>query len=184
MITLLYPGKAKKEYQKFINYANRGMDLENLINEANDYYLKENQAIIYKKPTPVDIKKITYKGKTEYIEGVLKQKSTLDYVGVYKGKYLDFDAKSTKSKTSFALSNIHNHQLKHIERIIDNGGISFLIIEINSQFFILDGKILLEFIHSNSRKSIPYEFIKACGIEIKLNYNPTLDYLKEIDRLF
>lgn len=184
MITLLYPGKAKKEYQKFINYANRGMDLENLINEANDYYIKENLAIIYKKPTPVDIKKVTYKCKTEYIEGVLKQKSTLDYVGVYKGKYLDFDAKSTKSKTSFALSNIHNHQLKHIERIIDNGGISFLIIEINSQFFILDGKILLEFIHSNSRKSIPYEFIKACGIEIKLNYNPTLDYLKEIDRLF
>ena len=184
MITLLYPGKAKKEYQKFINYANRGMDLENLINEANDYYLKENQAIIYKKPTPVNIKKVTYKGKTEYIEGILKQKSTLDYVGVYKGKYLDFDAKSTKSKTSFALSNIHNHQLKHIERIIDNGGISFLIIEINSQFFILDGKILLEFIHSNSRKSIPYEFIKAYGIEIKLNYNPTLDYLKEIVRLF
>ena len=36
---MLYPGKAKKAYQKPVSYARRGMDLENLINEANKYYL-------------------------------------------------------------------------------------------------------------------------------------------------
>ena len=36
---MLYPGKAKKAYQKPVSYAKRGMDLESLINEANKYYL-------------------------------------------------------------------------------------------------------------------------------------------------
>lgn len=184
MITLLYPGKAKKEYQKFINYANRGMDLENLINEANDYYLKENQAIIYKKPTPVDIKKVTYKGKTEYIEGILKQKSTLDYVGVYKGKYLDFDAKSSLNKSSFPLSNIHEHQLRHIKRVLSHGGIAFLIIQVNQKAYILKGETLIDFISNNDRKSIPNKFIEDNGYEISFKYNPVLNYLDVIDKIY
>ena len=36
-----YPGGNKKmEFKKNINYANRGMDLENLVNESNEYYLE------------------------------------------------------------------------------------------------------------------------------------------------
>ena len=47
-----YPNNIKKNYKKEINYKNRGMDLENLINEACKYYLEHNLAVIYKKPTP------------------------------------------------------------------------------------------------------------------------------------
>ena len=32
---------------------NRGMNLENDINQANQYYIDTNQAFIYKKPTPL-----------------------------------------------------------------------------------------------------------------------------------
>lgn len=180
---MLYPGKAKKAYQKPVSYARRGMDLENLINEANKYYLDNDIAVIYKKPTPVEIKKVSYKGKTEYIEGVLREKSTLDYTGVYKGYYLDFDAKSSKSKTSFPLANIHKHQLLHIDRVLKHKGISFLIIEMNDRFFILDGNVLMNFVNNNDRKSIPFDFIKDNGLEIKLKFNPTLDYIPVLDSL-
>lgn len=180
---MLYPGKAKKAYQKPVNYAKRGMDLESLINEANKYYLDNDIAVIYKKPTPVEIKKISYKGKTEYIEGVLREKSTLDYTGVYKGYYLDFDAKSSKSKTSFPLANIHKHQMLHIERVLKHKGISFLIIEMNDRFFILDGNVLMNFVNNNDRKSIPFEFIQKEGLEIKLKFSPTLDYIAVLDTL-
>ncbi len=180
---MLYPGKAKKAYQKPVSYARRGMDLENLINEANKYYLDNDIAVIYKKPTPVEIKKVSYKGKTEYIEGVLREKSTLDYTGVYKGYYLDFDAKSSKSKTSFPLANIHKHQLLHIDRVLKHKGISFLIIEMNDRFFILDGNVLIKFVNNNDRKSIPFDFIKNNGLEIKLKFNPTLDYIPVLDSL-
>ena len=180
---MLYPGKEKKAYQKPVSYARRGMDLENLINEANKYYLDNDIAVIYKKPTPVEIKKVSYKGKTEYIEGVLREKSTLDYTGVYKGYYLDFDAKSSKSKTSFPLANIHKHQLLHIDRVLKHKGISFLIIEMNDRFFILDGNVLIKFVNNNDRKSIPFDFIKNNGLEIKLKFNPTLDYIPVLDSL-
>ena len=180
---MLYPGKAKKAYQKPVSYAKRGMDLESLINEANKYYLDNDIAVIYKKPTPVEIKKVSYKGKTEYIEGVLREKSTLDYTGVYKGYYLDFDAKSSKSKTSFPLANIHKHQLIHIDRVLKHKGISFLIIEMNDRFFILDGNVLIKFVNNNDRKSIPFEFIQKEGLEIKLKFSPTLDYITVLDTL-
>ena len=42
------------------SHANRGMVLEDLINETNEYYLKKDIALIYKKPTPIGISKVKY----------------------------------------------------------------------------------------------------------------------------
>ena len=50
-----YPNKIKKKTEKVINYSNRGMNLENLINESNEYYVEKDIALIYKKPTPIGI---------------------------------------------------------------------------------------------------------------------------------
>lgn len=176
-----YPKYIKKEYHKYVNYANRGMDLEYLINTSNQYYLEKDIAIIYKKPTPIGIKKTDY--QTKSIEGFFKEQSTLDYNGIYKGYYIEFDAKVTNNKTSFPLSNIHKHQLLHIEKIIKHKGICFLIISINEEIYLLSGEKLLEFIQNESRKSIPYSYIQENGILINLNISPTLDYLKAVDIL-
>ena len=43
------------EYFKENTHANRGMTLENDINETNKYYDLNNIAIIYKKPTPIKV---------------------------------------------------------------------------------------------------------------------------------
>lgn len=181
---MFYPNNIKKEVKKNISFANRGMDLEKLISDANDYYLSVDKAVIYKKPTPVKISSVTYKNDIPKVDGYLNQKSTLDYVGLYKGKYLDFDAKKTLNKNSFPLSNIHNHQLVHMKRIINHGGIAFLIIDINNEVYLLKGEDILSFIEENERKSIPYDYIKDKGYIIEYSYNPILDYLRVIDKIY
>ena len=180
---VLYPGKIDKEFKRNISHKNRGMNLENLINLSNEYYLENDIAIIYKKPTPILVCKVDYK-KNLIKEGYYKTPSTLDYNGIYKGKYIDFDAKETLSKTSFPLSNVHEHQLLHMRRVINHGGISFLIIKMNNLYYLLDGKIILEFIELNKRKSIPYDFIKKHGLLIKEGIRPALDYINVIDKIY
>ena len=162
-----YPNKINKEYHKTINYANRGMDLEAIINEANEYYLEKDIALINNKQT---IEKAYF-----------ATQSTLDYNGLYKGKYIEFDAKNTESRTSFPLSNVHAHQIKHIRNVIRHGGIVFLIIRINGLIYLLNGPDFISYIDENTRKSIPYEYIKQNGYELEYNYNKGLDYLKYVN---
>jgi len=184
VINLHYPSKIKKEYKKNISHANRGINLEEMINDTNKYYLINDIAVIYQKPTPIAIKSIEYSGKRVKTSGFLKAKSTLDYVGLYKGKYLDFDVKSTINKTSFPLANIHEHQLMHIENVLRHNGITFLIIEMNNEYYFLKGEDLITFINNNDRKSIPYDYLEEKAHKIKIGINPRLDYLKVIDALY
>ena len=100
-----YPSGIKKSYNKVISYGNRGMTLEEDINVTNEYYLIHNIASIYKKPTPIGIVKVDYKSGT-IKEAYFKTPSTTDYNGIYKGKYIDFEAKETMVN-SFPLANIH-----------------------------------------------------------------------------
>ena len=180
---MLYPGNINKEYKKNISHKNRGMKLENLINLSNEYYINNDIAIIYKKPTPILVCNVDYK-KNKILEGYYKIPSTLDYNGIYKGKYIDFDAKETLNKTSFPLQNLHEHQLLHMKRIINHGGISFLIIKMNDYYYYLDGRDIIEFIDNNKRKSLPYSFIKNNGKIIKEGISPALDYIKIIDEIY
>lgn len=176
-----YPNKIKKEYHKEINYANRGMDLESIINDTNNYLLEHDIAIIYKKPTPIGIVKVDYKNNNRITDAYFATKSTLDYNGLYKGKYIEFDAKNTESKTSFPLGNIYEHQIRHIRNIIKHKGIVFLIIRINSLIYLLNGIDFIKFIDNNNRKSIPYKYIKEYGYLLEYNYNSGLNYIKYVD---
>lgn len=167
------------------SYANRGMGLENEINLSNEYYRINDKAYIYKKPTPIKLVDVDYKN------GVIKKAffqtpSTTDYNGIYKGKYIDFEAKETKSKTSFSLDNIHEHQIKHLIDVKRHGAISFLIV----RFTVLDETYLLStekleyFIKNNKRRSIPLSFFKSYGTIIKIKYSPRIDYLEEVNNLY
>ena len=110
-------------------YANRGMNLEKELNETNLYYRNHDKAYIYKKPTPIKISKVDYKNNNAKIsEAFFDTPSTTDYNGIYKGYYIDFEAKETKSNTSFPLSNIHPHQIKHLKNISKHNGIDFLLL--------------------------------------------------------
>lgn len=183
-----YPGGITTKNNNYIKYNNRGMSLEEDINCSNEYYLVNNKAVIHKKPTPIQITKVDYNKRNDAIikEAFFKTPSTTDYNGIYKGKYIDFEAKETKSKTSFPLKNIHAHQIEHIKSIIEHKGIAFLIIRFTNldKTFLLKGESLLEFINKNNRRSIPISYFHEYGFLIENNYNPRLDYLKIIDEIY
>lgn len=172
-----YPNKIKKNNHKLITYDNRGMDLENLINKTNEYYLDKNRALIYKKPTPIGIIEGNYKKITN---AYFKAPSTLDYNGLYKGKYIEFEAKETKNKTSFPLQNIHEHQIIHIRKVIEHKGICFIIIMMNGLCYLLNGNDFIEYIDTHNRKSIKYQFIVEKAYLLKEDYYG-LNYLDIVD---
>lgn len=184
VIRLNYPFKQREKFEKsVIDYRNRGMSLEALINQANDYYLDNDKAVIYKKPTPIGIIDVDY-SKNKITNAYFKDKSTFDYNGLYRGKYIDFEAKESQSKTSFPLKNIHEHQFKHLERILKHGGVGFLIVSMCGEYYLLRGEDLLDFVSKNSRKSIPYNYIKEKSYKIEEKLRPTLDYLKVVDEVY
>lgn len=184
-----YPGGTKVKTNKLpTNYSNRGMALEDDINLTNNYYIDNDIAYIYKKPTPIKITKVDYPSRQKAVikEAFFTTPSTTDYNGIYKGKYIDFEAKETNSKSSFSLANIHKHQIKHLENIYRHGGISFLIIRFNklNKTYLLKAEDLISFLENEKRKSIPLDFFEKYGIIIEEKYNPRLDYLKIIDFLY
>ena len=175
-------------FKNINTYANRGMTLEADLKASNDYYLINDKAVIYKKPTPITISKVNYPSWCEAVikEGYFKTPSTTDYNGIYKGKYIDFEAKETKLKTSFPLNNIHPHQIKHLNKIYKHGGIGFLIVRFTTvnKTFLLPIESLMKFLDESSRKSIPLSYFEENGYIIKDKYNPRVDYLEILDKLY
>jgi len=180
----------KTKNEKNIKKANLGMLLENMINEANQFYLGKNIAVINKKPTPIQIVKVSYPSRCEAVitEAYYKTPSTTDYNGIYKGKYIDFEAKETNSKTSFSLNNVHPHQVQHLKAITSHGGIGFIIVYFKGldEVYILPFDIFNEYWEKRftDRKSIPYQTFVERAYQIKLSYMPILDYLKVIDEIY
>lgn len=172
------------------NMANKGMDLEKMVNNSNEYYLANDIAVIHKKPIPIQIVKVNYPDRSKAVitEAYYKLPSTTDYNGVYKGYYIDFDAKECSSLTSFPLSNVHEHQYKHLQNITRHGGIGFLLVSFNKydEYYLLTIDQFLELLNSannGERKSIPYTYFKENCIKIEATYQPELDYLKAVDIL-
>ena len=176
-----------KSPSKFINYRNRGLSLEKDLNQSNDYYRLIDKAIIYKKPTPIQVTKVDYRKKSGTIikEAFFKVPSTTDYNGLYRGKYIDFEAKETKNKLSFPLASLHLHQQKHLQHIIAHGGIAFIIVRFTTHHktFLVKGEDLITALADNL-KSLPFSFFLNYAYEIKENYNPRLQYLDLIDQIY
>lgn len=180
---MLYPNNIKKNYNKEISYKNRGMDLEYLIEKANIFYRDNDIAYIFKKPTPIKVVNVEYKnGGKRITDAFYETPSTLDFNGIYKGNYIEFDAKETNNKTSFPLRNVHDHQIKHIKNVYNHKGIVFLIIMMNNKYFLFPGSKFLEFLEKETRQSIPYNYIEENSYELKVTLKG-LDYISKLDEL-
>ena len=172
-------------------YGNRGMTLEEDINVTNQFYLEHGRAVIHKKPTPIQVVNVHYPERSAAVitEAYYKQASTTDYNGLYRGKYIDFEAKETKNKTRFPLANIHEHQIKHMEQVMEHDGVSFIIIRFSTfdETYVLEAEKLLPFWFDQSKggkKSISYEEIKQLAFLIPIQYQARVDYLTVIDQLY
>ena len=184
-----YPNGKKSVYiQKKVSQSRRGMTLEKEINLTNDYYLAESIANIHKKPTPITIVKVDYpkRSAAKITEAYFQVPSTTDYNGIYRSKYIDFEAKECASKTSFPLSSIHDHQIKHLNSIVSHGGIGFLIVrftEYGETYFVKSEDLDL-FLKESTRNSIPYNWFQEKGYLIPESYLKPTDYLKVIDEIY
>ena len=171
-----------KEVNKVKTYGNRGMTLEDDLNLTNNYYLENNIAIIHKKPTPIQVTKTSLNKITL---AYFKEPSTTDYNGLYKGKYIDFEAKETKS-LRFPFRNISEHQINHLARVSRHGGIAFIIIAFTSvgEVYLLDASIMVERFFHDKKQHISYDEVKESGHLIKQGYQPRLAYLDVIDEFY
>lgn len=181
-----YPNK-KNNFKQKITYSNRGMELEDDINFANNYYLNNNIAIIHKKPIPIQVVEVNYPNRASAMitKAYYKTPSTTDYNGLWNGRYVDFEAKETNSKTSFSLNNIHAHQVEHMKKVLEHGGISFIIVRFKKidRTFIMPLKKFLPYYNRSlegGRKSIKLSEFESSAFELAFSYKIRLDYLNVI----
>lgn len=175
---------------KKLSHSNRGMNLESLINSSIQYYRNHDIAVLHKKPTPVQIVNVDYpkRSAAKITEAYFKRASTTDYNGIYKGIYLDFEAKETRNKTSFPLQNFHDHQISHMKSCVRHGGFVFVIIYFSTlkKCYLLKAEDLFEAwetYQNGGRKSISYKTIKDKAHEIQIGYAPSIPFIDIIDKL-
>lgn len=164
-----------------MTYANRGKGLETLIDYTNSVYLRKRIACIHKIPTPIKV--IRKNGKIA--KAWFDAKSTVDYIGVSKGKHIAFDAKSTEQK-SLPLKMIQEHQIEHLSYTAEQNGLSFFIVEFSTfqEYYFIPFSLVLEYIKEakrGGRKSIPYRAFQEKGKQIKAANGVPIDYLSVLD---
>lgn len=194
-MTIRYPGGRKYEPPAVLtnqpsrndSFSNRGKTLEEELNETNAYYLQHGIAVVHKKPVPIQVVHVKYPTRSAAVitEAYYRTPSTTDYNGVWNGKYIDFEAKETKSTSSLPLQNIHPHQVEHMKLVSAQGGIAFLLVrfsQLNRYFFIHFDTFITKWerMMEGGRKSIPLHEFEAEAIEIIEGYSPRIDYIEAL----
>jgi len=178
-------GNTQSLKNKVSSASNRGMSLEEDLNQSNAYYLSRGIANIHKKPTPIQIVKVDYpkRSAAKIVEAYFKTPSTTDYNGVYKGYYIDFEAKETRNIKYFKMQLIHQHQINHLKDVIKQNGLAFFIIRFSNkdETYLISANFVFSCIDSGM-KHILYEDIISNGYLIESGYQPRLDYIKAIDQ--
>ncbi len=115
---------------------NKGMYIEELMNNTAMYYDENRICYIEKRFLPIIPLSIT----NNIVKGKLIKKSSVDYCCVYKGKYIDIELKQT-DEDEFDIRKIKNHQLNHLEKINYYKGKAYLMI----YFFKRDVIYMIEY---------------------------------------
>ncbi len=104
----------------------RGSVLEETINITVERLRQQHLALIQKIPTPITPIEMD-KASRHITLAYFDKKSTVDYIGVVQGVPVCFDAKECAADT-FALQNVHEHQVEFMRDFEQQEGIAFLII--------------------------------------------------------
>lgn len=161
----------------------RGSDFEDLINRTNAAYLEDDLAVIQKIPTSIKPVQLD-KQKGTITLAYFDEKSTVDYVGNVQGIPVCFDAKQTNKK-SLPIANIHEHQVRFMDKFDLQGGLSFILVHFSElgEYYILGIEDLLKYYNeamTGGRKSIPYSAFKD-AIRVYEDIDYPLHYLEGIN---
>ncbi|MCL6444608.1 MAG: Holliday junction resolvase RecU [Alicyclobacillus sp.] len=167
------------------NHGGRGQALETLINYTNECYMRRNMAVITKRPTPV---KIVRTQGTKILSAYLEAKSTVDYEGVYRGRSLQFEAKSTRESSSFPLKNFHEHQVEHMRACAKQGAIVFAVVEFtkDDERLWVPAKVIIDAWDKHKAggpASIPRDDLEIQCWRIPSARGVPCDYLQIVDKI-
>lgn len=175
------PGKPVKHTAnrsaKSLSQANRGKYLEALVDATNRKYKHARIADIRKVPTPVTI--VEDHGAT--VTGRKEKAEWVDYVGVFRGQSVAFDAKETKIK-NFPLKNLHDHQYEFLQSYYLHDALVFLIVYFDcvKKIYRLPFPILQEAWEkrlNGGPKSIPLATFEKYAEEVKSPDGYAVHYL-------
>ncbi|ARK23287.1 hypothetical protein SporoP37_00335 [Sporosarcina sp. P37] len=163
-------------------HANRGMQLEKLIETTNKMYRATGFADVKKVPTPVRITS----NNGGRINGMVVKGDLVDFVGVCQGRAVIFDAKQTSTRTSFSLSNVADHQYETLMSWWKQGAHAFVLLYFSErgEHYMLHMGLLQEYwenAQQGGRKSIEYSVISSRCEPLQAEEGYPLHYLKVLE---
>lgn len=164
--------------------ANRGMDLEKLVEKTNEYYKSIGVADVRKVPTPTKI--LRHTGGT--FVGHTVKGEWVDFVGIDLKGTIAFDAKEC-TQTRFPMKNIHEHQVELLQSWNDYGANTFILLHMKlaNRYFVMPvytlGRFYDRMLTGEGKKgtaSISLEEIEENCMEV-YKVGKYLDYLRKLD---
>lgn len=154
---------------------NRGMFWETIINKTIEIYTLEKKGFFQKQSVPLrfSINKTTKKITKAYIIN----NGFVDYIGLYQGYFLAFEAKSTINDVWW-LKNLLPHQLAYLKQIDQFKGLAFLLLHFNHNkhgYLIWVNDLI-----NLKQVKITIAVAKKIGIQIPIIYPGIIDFLKVI----
>ena len=125
-----YTGTERRSMAVWNSRGLRGSQLEESINLTNEKYRDGGLALIQKIPTPITPIEMD-KSHGHITLAYFDKKSTVDYIGAVQGVPVCFDAKECATGT-FALQNVHEHQVEFMRDFEKQQGIAFFLIYFKS----------------------------------------------------
>lgn len=157
---------------------NKGMLLEQIINNTIEFLKQQNLAFIEKKLLPYKFASIQKQNNKLNANSVqITGKSTVDYVGInYDGRFMCFEAKTCDSDT-FYLNQIKEHQFEYLQHINQLKGISFVILYMS--FYNLFFKITFDKLVTVYKKqsSVNLKWLKENSKELTLEFPGYLNFI-------
>ncbi len=158
--------------------------LEELINVTNERYKDQGLALVQKIPTPITPIDMD-KEKGHITLAYFEKKSTVDYIGVVQGIPVCFDAKECHEDT-FALANVHDHQVDFMRRFEKQEGIAFLLINFTARdvyyyMRLRELEVFLERAEKGGRKSFRLDELDSRFMikDLQQTYIPYLELIKK-----
>ncbi|ARU92026.1 Holliday junction-specific endonuclease [Spiroplasma clarkii] len=120
---------------------NKGMYLETIINNSISVNASKH-LLIQKMPLSGSI----FEVNNSVIKARLTKHTFCDYVGLFHGHYLEFDAKETELNY-FSLSNIKTKQLEKLKTVAELSGLAFIVVYFHKidKYFGLTYKEITQF---------------------------------------
>ncbi len=162
-------------------FANKGMYLEEVINRTINYLLLHKIAYIEKRNVPF---KIIKKVNDNFFLGKLIGKSTVDYIGTYKNKRWEFEAKEVDDIFNFA--NIKKHQFIYLDNMLTyENCICFIIVFVKqiNKFYLILFKTILDYKKSFKRNYMSIEELNKFSYELKIVYPGILNLIECMNKI-